>query len=64
MGETLIIIDFIEKEGDMSHTETMIEVSFGRNYYGKSIIITIDGVVLVKYFKHNLLNISELCDKG
>lgn len=64
MGDASIFIKFDEKEtshimyGDNTKGEIL-----GEGVVRNSSIITIEGVLLVKGLKHNLLSISLLCDK-
>lgn len=64
-GNPEIMKDIIYKDGGL--------VNFGDNSKGYVIGIvnvnnsktsTISNVLLVKYLKHNMLSISQLCDKG
>lgn len=64
-GDASMFIKFYEKES--------VHVTYGDNTKGKNLgegivgipsIITIVIMLLVKGLKHNLLSISQLCDKG
>lgn len=49
----------------MLHIETIIEVKIlGECIVGNLSTITIEGALLVKGVKNNLLSIIQLCDKG
>lgn len=64
-GDGSIFIKFDEKEsGDVTYRDNTRGKILGNCVVGNPSIITIEGVLLVKRLKHNLLSISQLCDKG
>lgn len=64
-GDISLFIDFVpKKKGFVTYGDNNKETILGKGSVGNSSSTTISYVMLVDGLEHNLLGISQLCDKG
>ena len=64
-GDISLFIDFkAKKKGFVTYGDNNKGAILGKGSVGNPSITTISNVHLVEGLKHNLLSISQLCDKG
>lgn len=64
-GNAPMFIKFGHKEsGHVTYGDNTCDKILGEGVVGNPSIITIEGVLLVKGIKHNLLSVTQSCDKG
>jgi hypothetical protein len=65
MGDIFLFFDFVsKKKGFVTNDDNNKGAILGKGNIGNPSSTTISDVLLVEGLKHNLISISQLCDKG